>query len=127
MEKNVHPVAPRRILVVENNQDMAVSLAAVLTHQGHVVKIANEGPTAIEFAEKEIPEVVLLDLGLPGMNGFEVATQLRRRGLADVLIIAASGYGHEEHLELAKAAGINHYLMKPLDFVALNELISHPA
>jgi CheY-like chemotaxis protein len=94
---------------------------------GFVVHVVHDGPTAIEAARQHCPEVVLLDIGLPGMDGYEVARRLRREGSCpDSLIVGVSGYGDVEAREQGREAGFDHHLVKPVDVDALVPLIGHP-
>lgn len=118
------PVAARRVLVVDDNIDAAESLAMLLSMDGHVVRTAYDGPAALETAGAFQPEAVVLDIGLPGMNGYEVARRFRAQpGFAKTLLIALTGYGLTEDRRLANDAGINHHLTKPADIAAINELL----
>jgi len=114
-----------RILVVDDNVDTARGMARLLKLLGHDVRVAHTGPEAIEAARGHRPEVVLLDIGLPGMSGYEVASQLRREDCcAGTLIIAISGYGQEEDRRRSKASGFDHHLVKPIDHDALLSLLA---
>ena len=115
-------VAPSglRVLVVDDNEDAAESLATLLQQAGHQVSVAHEGGTALAIAESERPRVVFLDIGLPGMDGYEICKQLRRAGHDDALIVALTGYGQEEDRARTRAAGFDGHLVKPGD---PNELI----
>ena len=109
-----------RVLVVDDNHDMASGLAKLLSLIGHDVQIAYDGRTAVELALKHCPEVVLLDIGLPGMSGYDVARQLRQEcACRNALIIAITGYGQEEDFRKSKEAGFDHHLVKPIDYHAL--------
>jgi PAS domain S-box-containing protein len=113
---------PRRILIVDDNEDSACSLALLHERRGHETRIAFTGPDALAAAAEFLPEVVILDVGLPGMNGFEVARRIRALpGLADALLVAMSGYGSDEDLAEGKRAGFNEYLVKPVDLKKLRE------
>jgi two-component system, chemotaxis family, CheB/CheR fusion protein len=115
---------PCRVLAVDDNSDMADSLAELLRMDGHNVVTANDGTTAIDAARGFMPDVVLLDIGLPGMNGMEVARKLRTLAeTRDVLLVAISGYGQTSDRDRALAAGFNHYLVKPADLGRVNGLI----
>ncbi len=115
---------PRRILIVDDNEDSACSLALLHERRGHETRIAFTGPDALAAAAEFFPEVVILDVGLPGMNGFEVARRIRALpGLADALLVAMSGYGSDEDLAEGKRAGFNEYLVKPVDLKKLREWI----
>jgi two-component system, chemotaxis family, CheB/CheR fusion protein len=104
----------RRILVVEDNDDVAQSLRLILTRDGHIVSIAQDGPVALGSLRTFEPDIVLLDIGLPGMDGFELTRRIRKEGLRpDLIIVALSGYGEEEHRRLSQEAGCDEYLVKP--------------
>jgi CheY-like chemotaxis protein len=115
---------PTRILVVDDNVDLARGLARLLEIRGHEVQVAYDGPTGLDKAKKSKPEVVLLDIGLPGMDGYQVAAHLRREEtIKDATLIAISGYGQEEDLRLAKEAGFDHHLVKPIASADLFKLL----
>ena len=114
-----------RILVVDDNVDALESSAALLRIDGHVVQTARDGATALRCAVEFSPDVVLLDIGLPEMDGYEVARRLRLLPeLHDTLLIAHSGYGEEEHLQRAREAGFDHHLVKPADLSQLSAIIA---
>jgi len=114
-----------RILIVDDNVDMVQGLMTLLELLGHDVQTAYDGPTAIERARVHKPEFVLLDLGLPGMDGYQVAIRLRQEpGSQDAVIIAVSGYGQEDDRSRSREAGFNHHLVKPVDATVLASLIS---
>lgn len=114
-----------RILLVDDNRDAAESLAMVLEIDGHQVQIAYDGPTALELARVEWPDVILLDIGLPRMNGYEVAQELRRYGeLERTLLIALTGYGQQNDLEKSRAAGFDAHLVKPPDLEMLRTILN---
>jgi two-component system, chemotaxis family, CheB/CheR fusion protein len=118
------PTATHRILVVDDNVDAAESSAAVLRLDGHEVHVACDGPAALQSAEDFPPDVVLLDIGLPGMDGYEVAQRLRTMpALADAVLIALSGYGGEQHAERCRRAGFDCHLVKPANLEQLDALI----
>ena len=111
--------------MVDDNQDAAESLATLLDLFGHRVAVAHDGQSALATARSFAPRVVLLDIGLPGLDGYDVARRLRREpSLAPVLLIALSGYGQEENRHRASEAGFDHYLVKPADPAVLNELLA---
>jgi PAS domain S-box-containing protein len=114
----------RRVLVVDDNKDSADSLAMLLRMLGHVVQTANDGPTGLSAAAEHKPEVVLLDIGLPGMDGYEVALQLRRmEDLKGITVVAMTGYGQEEDRRRTLEAGFDHHVTKPADPDLLQRLI----
>ncbi|HEV3168289.1 MAG TPA: CHASE3 domain-containing protein, partial [Isosphaeraceae bacterium] len=116
-----------RILIVDDNRDLARGLAKLLRLLGHETESAHDGPSGIEAVRAYRPEVILLDIGLPGMDGYEVARRLRmEEGLRDTLIIAISGYGQEEDRRRSREAGMDHHLVKPVDVKTLMDLITQP-
>lgn len=115
-----------RILIVDDNVDLATGLDRLLTPLGHEIHIAYDGPDAINEALAIRPEFILLDIGLPSMDGYEVARRLRAAGLQAAVIIAVTGYGQEEDRGLSREAGFNFHLVKPIDFNALVSLIARP-
>jgi CheY-like chemotaxis protein/two-component sensor histidine kinase len=115
----------RKILVIDDNIDTALGMARLLGLNGHELKTAHSGPEGIDAARAFHPDVILLDIGLPGMDGYEVARRLKEeRELADVLIIAVTGYGQDEDRKRSSSAGIDHHLVKPIDHEALVTLLS---
>jgi signal transduction histidine kinase len=113
-----------RVLVVDDNVDSAESLSVVLALEGHKTKTAHDGPSALELARAFRPQVTLLDLGLPGMSGYEVARELRKQpGGRKAKLIALTGYGQEEDRRKSREAGFDHHLTKPVDYDALASLI----
>jgi DNA-binding response OmpR family regulator len=105
-----------RILIVEDSPDAAEGLALVLSAGGHDVRLAGDGPAALETAAAFRPDAVLLDVGLPGMDGYEVARHLRRHeATAGALLVALTGYGAESDRGEALAAGCDDHLVKPAD------------
>jgi two-component system CheB/CheR fusion protein len=118
----------RRVLVVDDNVDGAESLAILLEHEGHTVRTANDGAEAVVTARTFHPEVVLLDIGLPGMTGYEVARTLRgSRETSKALLIAMTGYGQPEDVGRAKAAGFDHHVVKPVPLEKILDLVSEGA
>ena len=114
----------RRILVVEDNADAAATMRDFLELSGHEVELANSGADGIQAAREFHPEVVLCDLGLPGMDGYEVAAALRRDPeTASAKLIAVTGYGREEDRRKSKEAGFDLHLTKPVDPVQLRRLL----
>jgi signal transduction histidine kinase/ActR/RegA family two-component response regulator len=119
------PVAARRILVVDDMPDAAKSLAMLLELLGHDVRTAHDGPSGLQIAQTLLPEIVLLDIGLPGMDGLEVARRLRQEiGLKDALVVALTGYGMEEDRRRSQEAGFNAHLIKPVDLQELQTLLA---
>jgi signal transduction histidine kinase len=116
-----------RILVIDDSVDTARGMVRLLELLGHEAITAHDGHSAIEAARTFRPDFVLLDIGLPGMNGYQVATALRGDEiLKDAVIIAVSGYGQDEDRRRSRAAGFDHHLVKPLDIDSLISLIGRP-
>jgi signal transduction histidine kinase/ActR/RegA family two-component response regulator len=114
-----------RILVVDDHHDAADSLATLLRLLGHEVRVAYDGATALEVAGAFRPEVALLDIGMPGMDGIELGTRLRHEpALGQVLLIALTGYGRDEDRRRSSEAGFNAHLVKPVDVAGLNGLLA---
>ncbi len=119
---------PRRILLVDDNVDASESLAVLLRSKGHTLHLVHDGLTALDAAMTFAPDCVLLDIGLPGLNGFQVAERLREQpATQDVLLIAISGYGQAEDLHRSRLAGFNHHLIKPININELLKLLAQPA
>lgn len=113
-----------RVLIVDDNVDTAHSLAMLLSASGHDVRTAHDGPAAVQAALDYEPEVVLLDIGLPGTNGYEVAAQLRRQAsLAHVVLVAMTGYGQESDRQRSRDAGFDHHLVKPAEFGEVQSIL----
>jgi PAS domain S-box-containing protein len=114
----------QRLLVVDDNQDAATSLAMLLRLQGHEVRVAHDGPTALAMAESYSPSVILLDIGMPGMDGFEVARRLRALPRVEPVVLAAlTGWGQQEDRRRTAEAGFDHHFVKPLDAKVLGSLL----
>ena len=119
-EPAVPPLAAARVLVVDDNQDGAAMLAAVLAGRGYDTRVAHDAPTALRVAAEFSPHVAFLDIGLPVMDGYELAAHLREiPGLAGLHLIALTGYGQESDRRRARDAGFHHHLVKPVDLGAL--------
>ena len=119
------PVSPRRILVVDDNMDAANSLSELLKLDGHATMPTFSAEDALSLAESFAPDVVLLDIGLPGMDGYEVAKRLRQSASrGKVTLIALTGYGQQEDRDRAREAGFDAHLVKPVDFATLAKLLA---
>jgi PAS domain S-box-containing protein len=115
----------RRLLLVDDNKDVADSLAMLLRLQGHEVRVAYDGSAALELVKDYRPDIVFLDIGMPGLDGYEVARRLRRQpGLENVRLAALTGYGQEEDRRLSREAAIDHHLVKPVNPEALQALLA---
>lgn len=113
-----------RLLVVDDNRDAAESMSMLLEMWGHEVAFAFDGPSALQTAEQWRPEAVFLDIGLPGMDGYEVAERLRELPQAKgAVLVAITGYGQDDDRLRSRRAGIDHHLVKPVAPDALRSLI----
>lgn len=117
--------ARRRVLVADDNVDAAESLAALLEILGHEVRTAHDGASAIELAESFRPDLILLDIGMPDLNGYEVCRRIRERPWGrDVFLIALTGWGQEDDRRRSLASGFDQHLVKPLDPAALEKALA---
>ena len=126
--QQVESPPPCRVLIVDDSVDAAQSLAMLLAASGHEVRVAYDGPGALAQLKDRASDLVLLDIGLPGIDGFEVAQRIRQQpGLSNVVLVALTGYGHEEDRRRSAAAGFNHHLVKPADFQQLDRILASVA
>ncbi len=115
----------RKVLVVDDNVTSAQSLELLLTLEGHVVQVVHDGHSVLQAVAQQRHEIVLMDIGLPGMNGYEVARKLREQPeLGNLFIIAVTGYAEDEARRLSREAGFDHHLVKPVDPDALLALVA---
>ncbi len=120
-------LAQRRILVVDDNRDSADSLSLLFSLKGHIVRTAYDGQSALEEARAMGPDLVLLDIGLPGLDGYEVARRIRvEASLPSPTLVAMTGWGRVEDTQRAREAGFDLHLTKPIDIEALERLIGAP-
>jgi len=119
----VAPLLRRRILVVDDNRDCADSLAELLHRHGADVVVRYDGARALDALKTFRPSVALVDIGMPEMDGYELARRLRATG-RDLTIISLTGWGREKDRRLSKEAGIDHHLIKPVDFEFLVSLLT---
>ncbi len=118
------PLTAKRILVVDDNKDAASSLGLLLKVMGATVKVVNNGPDALEAIAKAPPSIVLLDIGMPGMDGYEVARRIREQNLGrDITLIALTGWGQESDRQRTHEAGFDYHLTKPAEIDALQTLL----
>jgi CheY-like chemotaxis protein len=110
-----HPARPLRVLLVEDYSDSATTLAILLRHYGHEVVVVGDGPAALEAAQATVPDVVLLDIGLPTMNGHEVARRLTASAASKPFLIALTGFGGKDEERRCAEAGFDLHLLKPVD------------
>ncbi|MBX3413969.1 MAG: response regulator [Pirellulales bacterium] len=114
----------RRVLVVEDHADLARMLSSLVVRCGPEVRVASDGPTALEAAREFQPDLVLLDIGLPGMSGYDVAAELRKLpGLQSAVLVALTGYGQEEDRQRTQTAGFSRHLVKPIAFDVLQQVL----
>jgi PAS domain S-box-containing protein len=114
------PLRAARILVVDDNEDGAEMLAEALGERGYDTRVAHDAPTALRLAAEFLPQVAFLDIGLPVMDGYELATHLRKiPGLANLQLIAVTGYGQESDRRRTREAGFQHHFVKPIDLAAI--------
>jgi CheY-like chemotaxis protein len=119
------PASGYRVLVVDDHRDAADSLAMLLKLQGHEVRVAYSGAAALEMTATYVPDVVFLDIGMPKMDGYEVARRLRQRpGLEHVVLVALTGWGQAEDRRRTAQAGFNHHLVKPPEPQALEHVFA---
>lgn len=115
-----------RILVVDDNRDAAESLQMLLQMIGHEVETAYDGEQALELFAATLPDIVFLDIGLPRMNGYEVAERMRAQSTARrPMLIALTGWGQEEDEQRALSAGFDQHLVKPVEYEQLTELLAN--
>ncbi|HZZ94081.1 MAG TPA: response regulator [Usitatibacter sp.] len=115
--------AQRRVLVVDDNADAADSLAMLLCAHGDAVRLAYDGEQAVEEDTQFRPDIILLDIGLPKLSGYDVARAIRARRGAVVLIVAITGWGQDEDRQRAREAGFDHHFTKPVDIDRLLEVL----
>ena len=119
------PASGHRVLVVDDNRDAANTLAVLLRLQGHEVRVAHDGVSALEAASELRPTVALLDLGMPGMDGYEVARRIRQTaGLQKTVLAALTGWGQREDRRRTAQSGFDHHLVKPVDSQVLQNLLA---
>lgn len=122
------PAGRLRILVVDDYGDVGAMLCELLRGRGHDTRMANDGETALQIAEHFKPDVAFLDIGLPVIDGYELARRLKALpGLAAVRLIAITGHGQPADRQKAEAAGFSNHLIKPIDFDLLEKLLSDDA
>jgi CheY-like chemotaxis protein len=122
------PPSMRRVLVVDDNHDGAASLAMLLQLSGHETFLAHDGQAAIDEAERLRPDVMLLDIGLPGMSGYEVCRNIREQSWGrDLVMVAVTGWGQADDRHRSRAAGFDAHIVKPVDPVLLTKLLSPTA
>lgn len=115
---------PRRVLVVDDNEDIVMTMRLLLTKLGHTVRVAYNGQQAMTEAEAFRPDVVLMDIGLPVMDGYEAARRLRQQPWGrGIKLVAITGWGQARDVALALEAGFDHHVVKPVDRKLLESLL----
>jgi CheY-like chemotaxis protein len=114
--------------VVDDNVDSARTLGALLRRMGHDVQVAHDGVSALDAAREHPPQLVLLDLGMPGLDGYAVARRIRleREAATAPRLVALTGYGNEEARRRSREAGFDEHLVKPIDLASLESLLARP-
>ncbi|HEY0249947.1 MAG TPA: response regulator [Kofleriaceae bacterium] len=120
------PAGALDVLVVDDNRDAAELLGMLLEQRGYQVRLAEDGPSALRETDRHAPDVIVLDIGLPGMSGYDVAKTMRAGGLRATLI-ALTGWGAQHDRDEARAAGFDHHLVKPVDFAKLAKILAELA
>jgi CheY-like chemotaxis protein len=123
----VSPTTARRfkILVVDDNHDSALSLAMMLSIMGHDTRTAHDGESAVSTAETFLPDVILLDIGLPKLNGYEVAQRIRETAWGTAMyLIAVTGWGQDEDRQRSSEVGLNLHMVKPVEPSALEKVLA---
>ena len=116
---------PRRVLVADDNEDSAETLSLLLQTLGNEVRTVHDGLRAVEESESFRPHVALLDIGMPGLDGYEVARLIRSKPWGEgIVLIALTGWGEEEDRRLAREAGFDRHLLKPVDIAPLREALA---
>lgn len=126
LRKQAGRETPRRIVLIDDNIDAAESLAMLLRLKGHEVHVAYDGPGGVSLALKTSPDCVLIDIGLPGIDGYEVAKRLRSHDRDGMLLVALTGYGQAEDRMRSEQAGFDHHLVKPVSQQVLEDLLREP-
>lgn len=124
-EETKENVRKRRILVVDDNRDSAISLGMMLSLMGNEIQTAHDGLEAVETAERFNPDVILLDIGLPKLNGYEACKRIRQQPWGSgILMIACTGWGQDEDIQRATEAGFCQHIVKPIDPMVLEKMLN---
>jgi len=119
------PATDRRVLIVDDNRDGAESLATLLTMSGHHTQMVHDGLEALEAAERFRPDLVLLDIGIPKLNGYDACRRIRNQPWGkDMVVVAVTGYGQESDIRSSREAGFDHHLIKPVDFRSIAKVLA---
>jgi CheY-like chemotaxis protein len=124
-QNHATPASGHRLLVVDDNHDAAISLSLLLQLQGHHVRVAHDGPSALKIASTLRPDVIFLDIGMPGMDGYEVARKVRQTpGLEHTILAALTGWGQQEDRRRTTEAGFDYHLVKPPELKAVDNVLA---
>jgi PAS domain S-box-containing protein len=115
---------PRRVVIADDNVDSATVLGTLLRASGHEVQTVHDGMAALESCQSFRPDLVILDIGMPKRNGYDVAREIRSRGDSHITLIAVTGWGQQEDKRQAREAGFDYHLTKPIDFVTLDKILA---
>src|SRR5262249_22425689 len=116
-----------RILIVDDNQDAAKSLAVLLRFEGHDVAVVNDGEAALTAMQDFSPDLAFLDIGMPGMDGYDLCRRIRQQpAFKKVLLVALTGWGQAEDRRRSREAGFDRHLVKPVEPHSLTRLLTHP-
>jgi CheY-like chemotaxis protein len=119
------PAGTPRVLIVDDNEDAAEMLAEALATKGYQTRVAYDAPAALRVAQVFTPDMAFIDIGLPVMDGYELAARLREiPGLLNIRLIALTGYGQESDRRKTRAAGFHGHLVKPVDFAAVESAMA---
>lgn len=122
---NAHVVKKMRVMVLDDNHASAQTTGWMLDIMGHDYEVAFDSRDFIERAKRFLPDAILMDIGLPGKNGYEVCRELRQLPeFANTILIAQTGWGQQKDRQTAKEAGFNHHMVKPIDYKALEKILS---
>lgn len=124
IESSVSRSSAKRVLIVEDNEDSALSLKMLLEAMGYLVEVVHDGESAVGASAERRPDLILMDIGLPGISGYEAARQIRRgHAQAPIVIVALTGWGQEPDRRKSQEAGIDHHLVKPLVLDQLKRIL----
>ena len=115
-----------KVLIADDNQDAAITMGWILEAKGCEVEVVEDGPAALEAVQTFTPDLVLLDIGMPGMNGYDLCIALRQNAsLKHAIFVAQTGWGQPSHIQRSKESGFHHHLVKPLDLKDLEPIVAH--
>jgi CheY-like chemotaxis protein len=115
--------SPLRILIADDDQDTGEFIELILIGLGHQVHLVNDGAAAVHYAQAHCPDLILMDVGMPGLNGFDAAQRIRSLGKTSPVIVALTGWNREEDIARGVRSGMDHHLPKPFDLEALRPIL----